>query len=103
MFYDENHTLKAGDEIRLWPETTKLSGTPKFEMQAGITWDTSRISEGVLVVKDVSTGISGAMADSNPCHVYDLRGRLVSRQATATSTDGLPKGVYIINGKKVVK
>ena len=64
--------------------------------------DTSRISEGVLVVKDVVTGISGALADSDPLNVYDLQGRLVSRQATATSTEGLPKGIYIRGGRKVI-
>ena len=98
----EGHTLKVGDEIRLWSETTKLSGTPTFDMQGGVTWDTSRISEGVLVVKDVVTGISGALADSDPLNVYDLQGRLVSRQATATSTEGLPKGIYIRGGRKVI-
>jgi hypothetical protein len=100
----EKHTLAVGDEIRLWPATTKLSGTPKFDMQGGVTWDTSRISEGVLVVKEVTetTGVIAALADADACNVYDLRGRLVSRQTTATGTDGLPAGIYIRGGRKVV-
>ena len=83
-----------GDEIRLWPATVKLAGNPQFDMQGGITWDTSRISEGVLVVKDIETGIwsieNGELATDK---YYDLNGR----RARPTG-----KGVYIRGGKKVV-
>ena len=83
-----------GDEIRLWPATVKLAGTPQFDMQGGITWDTSRISEGVLVVKDIETGIraidNGGLATGK---YYDLNGRQVRPTG---------KGVYIRGGKKIV-
>ena len=36
-----------------------------------------------------------------PFDVYDLSGRKVRHQAT--SLDGLPNGVYIVNGKKILK
>ena len=36
-----------------------------------------------------------------PFDVYDLNGRMVKSQVT--SLDGLPRGVYIINGKKAMK
>jgi hypothetical protein len=96
-----NRELQVGEELKLWTLSDTFSGTPKFDLPAAYTWDTSRISEGVLVVTGIDTGISGPMADADPCNVYDLRGRLVSRQATATSTDGLPAGVYIRGGKKI--
>lgn len=96
-----NRELQVGEELKLWTLSGTFSGTPKFDLPAAYTWDTSRISEGVLVVTGIDTGISGPMADADPCNVYDLRGRLVSRQATATSTDGLPAGVYIRGGKKI--
>ena len=98
---DEN-TLQVGDEIRLWSEGTKLAGTPKFDMQGGVTWDTSRISEGVLVVAGIDTGVNPVLADTDPCNVYDLKGRLVRRLPSATSTEGLPAGVYIRGGRKVI-
>ena len=98
----EDNTLQVGDEIRLWPATVKLTGEPKFDMQGNVTWDTSRISEGVLVVKAIGTGVNPAFADADARNVYDLRGRLLRRQATATSTEGLPAGIYIRGGKKVV-
>ncbi len=96
-----NRELQVGEELKLWTLSGTFSGTPKFDLPAAYTWDTSRISEGILVVTGIDTGISGPMADADPCNVYDLRGRLVSRQATATSTDGLPAGVYIRGGKKI--
>ena len=36
-----------------------------------------------------------------PFDVYDLSGRKVRHQVT--SLDGLPKGIYIVNGKKIMK
>ena len=98
----DNHTLKVGDEIRLWPETVTLAGEPLFDMQGGISWDTSRLSEGILVVKEIATGLNPALADTDPQNVYDLQGRLVRRQATAASTEGLPSGIYLRAGRKVV-
>ena len=48
------------------------------------------------------TGISTLRSDATyPQGIYDLSGRKV--RIGTTSFDGLPKGVYIVNGKKVVK
>jgi hypothetical protein len=90
----EGNTLQVGDEIRLWPATVTLAGTPQFDMQGGIMWDTSRISEGVLVVKDIETGIRAIdNAGLATGKYYDLNGRQVRPTG---------KGVYIRGGKKVV-
>ena len=40
-------------------------------------------------------------AVTEPFDVYDLTGRKVLHQVT--SLDGLPNGIYIVNGKKVLK
>lgn len=37
---------------------------------------------------------------ATPCNIYAIDGKLV--RANATSTDALPKGVYIINHKKII-
>ena len=56
---------------------------------------------------DETTGIDGidALGESEtktkPYDVYDLSGRMVLHQVT--SLDGLPNGVYIVNGRKVLK
>ena len=53
---------------------------------------------------DDTTGIETieeAPAPTGPFDVYDLSGRKVLNQTT--SLDGLPDGIYIVNGKKILK
>ena len=93
------NSLQVGDSIRVFTAGS-FNGTPKFDMQDGITWDTSRINEGLLFVKDINLGIRISTVDINPKNIYDLAGRLVRRNAT--STEGLPAGVYVRAGKKFI-
>lgn len=66
-------------------------------------WDTNNFKNGYLYIRyDASTGIRSPLVDIDPRNVYDLSGRLVSRQPSATSTVGLPAGIYIRGGKKIV-
>ena len=53
---------------------------------------------GVLTVTE-SSGIV-TISTTHPMNVYDTHGRLV--RAKATTLKGLPKGIYIVNGQKVV-
>lgn len=48
----------------------------------------------------IDTGIDGVAADSRPHDVYDLNGRKVRSQVT--THEGLPRGIYVVNGRKVV-
>ena len=48
-----------------------------------------------------TTGISVIPTGNNVQNVYDLNGRMV--RAGNTSLEGLPHGIYIVGGKKVVK
>ena len=50
---------------------------------------------------DEVTGIEENAVVVEPFDVYDLSGRKVLHQVT--SLDGLPNGIYIVNGKKVLK
>ena len=59
----------------------------------------SRLSPYVLEIADISTGIDQLSSDSQS-KVYTLDGILVSRDATLKGLRRLPKGVYIVNGKK---
>jgi len=94
--------LAVGDSIRLWSNVTKFVGTPTIEGTNGIEWDNSRISEGLLFVKSIATDIKSQFADvkSQIGNIYDLRGRLVRK--SATSTEGLKPGIYVIEGRKFV-
>lgn len=64
-----------------------------------------RVAEGWNEFKNIQefsgTDIKRIGTDSQTFDVYDLRGRKV-RQG-ATSSEGLTKGIYIIDGRKVVK
>lgn len=53
---------------------------------------------------DITTGVSIATARrSTTANVYNLKGQLVKRGTSAADAlTGLPKGLYIVNGKKVV-
>ena len=96
----EGHTLQPGDSIRVFQANT-FAGTPKFDMQGGVEWDTSRISKGLLFVKTVTDGIATiALSEKMPADIYDTQGRMVRRQATTTA--GLPTGVYVVRGRKIV-
>ncbi len=55
----------------------------------------------VHIVEMDSTAISTPNADYKPFDVYDMNGRKV--RAAATTLNDLPKGLYIINGKKVIR
>ena len=94
-----SNSLQVGDSIRIFTATS-FSGTPSFDFQGGIDWDTSRISEGLLFVKAIDTGIDGVVSKASPRNIYDARGRLVRRNAT--STEGLPAGIYVCEGRKFV-
>lgn len=48
-----------------------------------------------------TTGINGINADFSPVDIYDLTGKIVKKGAT--SLDGLKRGVYVINGQKIIK
>jgi len=49
----------------------------------------------------VVTGIENITLQAGPADVYNLSGILVKRNAT--TLEGLPHGVYIVRGHKVVK
>ena len=102
LTFTAERQLEVGDELTLWTVSGTFSGTPKFELPAMFTWDTSRINEGILKITGVDTGVKTTLVDSDPMNVYDLSGRLVKRMATVSDTQGLPAGIYIRGGKKVV-
>ena len=56
-------------------------------------------ASGTLTVKE-SSGISSLTADGHPADVYTTSG--VKVRSRATTLDGLPKGVYVVNRRKVV-
>lgn len=99
-----SYTPKDGDVITLWT-ANQFAGTPNYvlpNLPLGMAWDMSKISEGKLTVVSDPTAIGvvpfGAKYGRND--IYDLKGQLVRKNAT--STEGLPSGVYFRNGKKII-
>ena len=99
-----SYTPKDGDVLTLWT-ANKFAGTPNYvlpNLPLGMAWDMSKISEGKLTIVSDPTAIGvvpfGAKYGHND--IYDLKGQLVRKNAT--STEGLPSGVYFRNGKKIV-
>ena len=92
--------IKAGTAtITCTSVATGLSGTCKVTVLAS---EFTRSVDGDDV--DSTTGIEmkeDGTAVAEPYDVYDMSGRKVRHQVT--SLDGLPNGIYIVNGKKVLK
>jgi len=96
----KNYSLQVGDSVRLWTAES-FSGQPTFEFDPSISWDTSRISEGLLFVTGVNLGISGLKATAlDPHAVYDLMGRKV--RSNDTDLESLPAGIYVRGGRKFI-
>jgi hypothetical protein len=50
---------------------------------------------------EVAQGMQGIVTDGQPFDVYNTQGRKV--RSKVVSLKELPRGVYIINGKKIIK
>ncbi len=62
--------------------------------------------DGIDLVCDFeikSSAISGIGADNSLVDVYNVQGVLILRQANADQIKVLPHGLYIVNGKKLIK
>ena len=110
---DENEP----DEFTIWTDVTTVSGTPSFdlpELPAWNYWDTSRISEGILIIRcdaekyqQYLTGISGItdgeivsveVVNSNGITVKKFTCSMSAVKATFEQTT-LPKGLYMLQIK----
>ena len=70
-----------------------------------IMFGNSKAEVLTLVIDNKVTGIVDASLDFNKLvDVYNIEGKLIrSRVAAASALNGLGSGIYIINGKKVIK
>ena len=103
VFLSPSYTPQEGDSIRLW-EATSFSGNPEFdlpELENGLAWDTSRISEGLLFVVLPSAINNHYFGEGrSPEDVFTLDGQLVRKNAQ--SLEGLPRGIYLWRGRKTI-
>lgn len=88
----------VGDEFRIFNEVKSVSGTPVIECNRdGFVFDTSRISEGIIVLKSydpVADEIQSiSLDDLDNATIYTLTGVRINGRPSV-------KGLYIVNGKK---
>lgn len=74
--------------------------------RCGFVWETqSSNAQGIEIrhVKSLSdaTGIEMLDMNGSKVDVYDVNGRIV--KSKAGSLDGLPHGIYVVGGKKIIK
>ena len=94
-------SLNIGDEYQMFSSTGTISGTYKVD-NTGYTWDDSELlTRGVL--KLTATGI-GSISVGTLVNVYTTGGILIQKNIEYShALDNLPLGIYIINGKKIIK
>lgn len=56
----------------------------------------------IRLTSDYTTDVN-LVATNKKMMIYDLNGRLLKRDATASDIKSLPKGIYIVDGNKIVK
>jgi alpha-amylase len=104
--YSFNIIFDKGSSAAQTVDITGLSSDKYYILSTGLD------SNGKYTVTDVSgtyTGISTSTVsiDGKPTKVYTIDGRLIRTLPAGTSisdaTESLPKGIYIINHKKIAK
>ena len=93
-----NNSLPRAELYNLNPDGIHYTSKPitNIKQENGLV---SFVFKNQVKNKPQDTGIKNVFTiQENRKHIYDLRGRNLGTDASA-----LPKGVYIIDGKKVVK
>jgi autotransporter-associated beta strand protein len=105
---DANRELSLGENLTVFTGTGTQSGNYIIKTvapaQPNIKWDDSRLlSEGLLIVDEVSA-IGAVIADDTLVDVYTTDGKLLRDNVEyGKALDGLSRGVYVVNGRKVTK
>lgn len=96
-------TISIGDEFTLFSVGSAHSGTFVFD-GGDIVWDTTTLlTDGKVKVKAISSGIGGTTVDGK-VKVYSTDGILLREKVDSShALEGLPKGLYVVNGHKIVK
>jgi len=104
-------TADNGNKVWKWTYKGTLTTKPQkiiFSNNGSPQTDNLTFKNGGYYTKDgffdVVTGIEDIVNDrpAGPVRVYTLDGRLVANGQLETVSGQLPKGIYIVNGKKVV-
>lgn len=105
---DDTRLLEQGEELAVFKNFASMTGTYVIRTEGGsqtVTWDDSELlTRGVLRVAEVTSGISGIKAVDGKVKVYSADGLLLRRDVPVSEAlEGLPAGVYVVNGHKMIK
>lgn len=80
-------------------------GTKAVKPEADGTYKVLLTSDNDIKVEvDVTSGIENVKASDNDANsIYTIDGVLIMKNATPSQIEGLAKGIYVINGKKVIR
>ncbi len=104
----DGKTFEVGDEITIFNSSSRMPtvmGTLNITASDGSEWSSDYLASDGKLVCTGTTGISSVtLSNDTPVDVYTLDGRMVASQvAYGKALDSLPRGVYVVNGKKVEK
>lgn len=98
----EDLALSVGDEIQLFDASTVTLGSDLVldlcepNRALGLTWDTSRLSEGILVVAPAPDAVMSITSrELDHAEIYTLTGVRLTRRPSRP-------GVYVVNGQKMM-
>lgn len=97
--YRDGELIGTSNDATSFTDTTVQPGTHTY--QVTVLYVNGNESAPLSVTVTVgTTGIESIVSDGSTFKVYSLNGTLI--KDNATSLNGLAKGVYVINGKKVL-
>jgi hypothetical protein len=93
----KTYEVEYGAAIKIEPDPTKEG----FDFSGWDNVPQTMPAEDVTITGTFTptTGIAGIVTSGKPFDIYSLSGVLLKRYVT--SFDGLPAGLYIVNGRKV--
>lgn len=65
--------------------------------------DMAKVSRVAISFDEMSTGIRAVLHEGHANGVYTINGIKIQNAQSLQDTKGLPKGIYIIGGKKITR
>lgn len=98
VIYSLNNAAYKGQSGELL--NIKVAGSGDVSVEDILFVTAGQMEKNFPPLRRGTTGISLTMNEAETMDIYSIDGRLIRKQAK--STDGLEKGLYIINGKKQI-
>ena len=98
------YLISAQNKVQLCGKSCKISGNRAYIDMNEVPEDSGEVGVNQRLISfEDATGISETMVEGGLADVYTLSGVEVRHQVDESeATQGLPQGIYIVNGKKVV-